>query len=323
MTRLQAWVYDIGLITKFRGITSRQGMLFRGPAGWAEWSPFSEYDDAEAARWLAATLEAATLGYPAARRESVAVNAIIPALPPDQAARRALDSGCNTIKIKVAQPGQRLADDIARVSAVRDALGPAAKLRVDANGAWDLDQALTSLRALATYDLEYAEQPCPSTAELASLRRKLVAAGVSVPIAADESIRRSPNPMAARDAADVAILKVQPLGGVRACLRLAEQLALPVVVSSALETSIGLLAGLALARALPQPPLACGLESGNLLQQDVVSAPLRAQAGTLHATPWQVEPEACRANDETAGWWQARLRRVGALVPNWPGAELQ
>lgn len=308
------FVYDIALRVPFRGLTRRTGILVEGPAGWAEWSPFPEYDDAESAAWLRAALEAAELGHPAPVRGSVPVNGIVPALPPAEAAARAVASGCGTVKIKVAAPGQDLADDVARVAAVRAAL-PEARLRVDANGGWTLAEARAAMAALAPYGLEYAEQPCAAVDDLAALR----ASGLGVPIAADESIRRADDPLRVRDAgaADIAILKVQPLGGVRACLRLAAELGLPVVVSSAVETSVGLRAGLALAAALPTLDLACGLETARLLAGDVVAEPLVPDAGVLRVRDVAVSPDLlvrhAAAPDVTA-FWLDRWQRVSRLV---------
>ena len=323
---MHAHVFDIALTTRFRGITRRQGVLLQGPGGWAEWSPFVEYDDEEAASWLRAALEAATTAWPTAIRGEVPVNAIVPALEPEQAAVRVRSSGCSTAKVKVAEAGQGLDDDVARVAAVRDALGPAGRIRVDANGGWGLQQAATAIAELEQFTLEYAEQPCPDVESMASLRRALRDRGVAVPIAADESIRRAGDPLRVRDAgaADVAILKVQPLGGVRRCLELADVLGMPVVVSSALETSVGLRAGVALAAALPELPYACGLETGSLLLDDVAVEPLRARDGKLDVANLHVDPEAVlrtSADDQVAGWWLERLHRVAALVPDWPSTK--
>lgn len=304
-------VFDLPLTTGFRGVSRRQGVLLQGPAGWAEWSPFPEYDDAEAARWLHATLAAATRGHPVPLRERIPVNGIVPALPPDQAAARAVASGCDTIKIKVALPGQDLAQDLARVRAVREAL-PRAAIRVDANGGWSLDQALAAAEALAEVGLEYLEQPCASVTELAQLRRRLAG---TVRIAADESIRRADDPLLVRDleAADVVVLKQQPLGGVWACLELAADLGLPVVVSSAVESAIGIHAGVRLAAALPELPFACGLETGRLLARDV-APPARIDGGwiTLGADP--VPEEVPEASGRVRTWWHDRLRRVADLA---------
>jgi len=301
-------VFSIPLRTRFRGIDLREGMLLRGPAGWGEFSPFLEYDMVVARRWLAAAREAAEQGWPAPRRDRVPVNVTVPAVAPEQVARIVRDSGgCRTAKVKVAQRGQLLADDIARVEAVRDAMGPAGRVRVDANGAWSVDEAVRAIRALQRHDLEYVEQPCASLAELADLRRR-----VDVPLAADESVRNAEDPLkvAGLAAADIVVLKVQPLGGVRAALRVAEACGLPVVVSSALETSVGIAAGVALAAALPELPYACGLATGQLLCADVVTDPLVVVDGQLPVRRPSPDPgalDAVAATPERVAWWQARL----------------
>lgn len=227
-------VYDIPMCVPFRGLRRRQGVLIEGKAGWAEWSPFAEYGDEEAATWLLAALDIAEHGFPGPFRDQVPVNGIVPALAPDDAVRRAIETGCSTIKIKVAGETS-LDDDLARVRAVRDAL-PDAQLRVDANGGWNLDEATRALSALAPLQLQYAEQPCASVDDLARLR----SLGLGVPIVADESIRKADDPyrVAELDAADGIVLKVQPLGGIRRCLALAKELKMPCVVSSAVELSL-------------------------------------------------------------------------------------
>ena len=321
-------VYDIALTTRFRGITRRQGVLLQGPAGWAEWSPFPEYGDAEAASWLRAALEVATVGFPPPVRDRVPVNAIVPALPPAAAAARVLAAGCATAKVKVAEVGESLDHDVARVAAVREALGPDGRIRVDANGGWDVAEAVAALGELAQFGLEYAEQPCRDIDQLVAVRRMLARRGIAVPIAADESIRRAEDPLRVRDAgaADVAVVKVQPLGGVRRCLELAHVLGMPVVVSSALETSVGLRSGVALAAALPELPYACGLETGSLLVDDVATHPLRADSGMLPVADLVLDPQAlehARADDDVAGWWLERLHRVAALVPAWQSMKEQ
>lgn len=312
-----AVAYSIAMRTRFRGITRRQGMIWRGPAGWAEWSPFIEYGADEARPWLAAAREAAEVGFPAPIRDSVPVNCTIPAVGPSQAYALASGSGCRTAKVKVAEPGQSLADDLARVEAVRDALGADGRVRVDANGNWGLDDAERACRELARFELEYAEQPVASVEDLATLRRSLARKGIEVPIAADESIRKSGDPerVVRLEAADVAVLKVQPLGGVRRCLELAEQLGIPVVVSSALETSVGLSAGVALAAALPELPYACGLNTMALLTDDVVADSLIAQDGAIAVRPLEVDlPRlaAVAAGPEDQRWWVDRLADVDA-----------
>lgn len=271
-------VFRIPMRTRFRGQTVREGVLLHGPAGWGEFSPFPGYGPRECARWLACAREAAFEGWPEPVRDSVPVNATVPAVDPERAHELVRSSGCATAKVKVAEPGQEFGDDLARVEAVRDALGPAGRLRVDANGAWDAGQAVRRLKRLDRYDLEYAEQPCATLEELAAVRR-----ACDVPIAADESIRRAEDPLRVRaaEAADVAVVKVQPLGGVRAALRVVEACGLPAVVSSAVETSVGLAAGLALAAALPALPYACGLGTRSLLSGDVVADPLVPVGGRL------------------------------------------
>jgi len=309
---VEARTYDVPLTTRFRGITRRSGMLIRGAAGWGEWSPFPEYTRPEIDLWWQAAVEAATVGWPAPVRASVPVNSTVPAVEAGRAAYFATAGGCRTAKVKVAEPSQSLSDDIARVEAVRDALGPDGRVRIDANGAWSVEQAVRALRELARFGLEYAEQPCAGVQELADLRLALARAGIDVPIAADESIRRSGDPerVAALRAADVAVLKVQPLGGVRRCLQVAEQLGLPVVVSSALETSVGIAAGVALAAALPELPYACGLNTVALLELDVADEPLLAIDGAIQVRRVRPTGDDWRAAAGLGRWWQRRLRGV-------------
>jgi len=311
-----AAVYATGLTTRFRGLTTRDGVLLRGAAGWGEFSPFWDYDDRESLPWLRAAVEAAEEGYPAPVRSRVPVNVTVPAVGPEEAAAIVAAGGCTTAKVKVAERGQDVGQEQARLEAVRDALGPAGRIRIDANAAWDLDTALDRLTLLdrAAGGLEYAEQPCASVADLAALRRR-----TEVPIAADESIRRAADPLAVRraEAADVVVLKVQPLGGVRACLRLAEEVGLPVVVSSALESSVGIAAGLALAAALPELPYACGLATVALLEQDTVPAPLLPRDGHLPATappPSEESLAAVAAPPAVHERWTARWRSVAQLA---------
>jgi o-succinylbenzoate synthase len=308
-------VYQIPLRTRFRGVTVRQGLVWRGAAGWAEWSPFLDYGPDEARIWLRAAMESADIGWPDPVRATVPVNCTIPAVDPEVAYAMAAGSGCTTAKVKVAEQGQGLADDLNRVEAVRHALGPTGQVRVDANGAWDVDAARAAIRQLARFDLEYVEQPCAHVDELAELRRRLARDGIGVLIAADESIRRSNDPyrVAELRAADVVVLKVQPLGGVRACLQIAERIGLPVVVSSALETSVGIRAGLALAAALPQLPYACGLNTVPLLTDDLVESSLVATGGHLTVRDLVVDPlrlSSAAAPSDVVEAWRTRLREV-------------
>ncbi|GEL25374.1 o-succinylbenzoate synthase [Pseudonocardia sulfidoxydans NBRC 16205] len=314
---MRAFTYSIPMTTRFRGITVREGMLVEGPAGWGEFCPFPEYDDAEAASWLAAALEAASVGWPAPVRVSIPVNCIVPAVDPLRAQEMVRDSGCTTAKVKVADEPGSLPADLDRVAAVRDALGPGGAIRVDANARWDVDEAVAAIRALdrAAGGLQYVEQPCVTVEELVAVRTR-----VDVRIAADEAIRRADDPLAVdvTEAADVAILKVAPLGGVRRALAVAEACGLPCVVSSALETSVGLAAEIALAAALPELEFACGLGTVALLREDVVDAPLRPVDGmlpVLRRAPDPVRRCALAADGDRAAWWGARLARVSSLVP--------
>lgn len=308
-------VYSIPMRTRFRGIDVREGVLIRGDAGWGEWSPFLEYPPEVAEPWLRCAEEAAAGDWPDPVRSTVPVNVTVPAVDAARAHEVVSRSGCRTAKVKVAEPGQTRADEQARLEAVRDALGRHGRIRIDVNGLWDPDTAVEAIRVLerAAGGLEYVEQPCASVEELAQVRRR-----VSVPIAADESIRRAADPYRVRDleAADVAVLKVQPLGGVRACLRIAEEIGLPVVVSSALETSVGISAGVALAAALPELPYACGLATVALLTDDVAAAPLLPVDGALPVGPAEVDElavERLAASRERREHWQARLAEVRAV----------
>ena len=291
--------FSIPLVLPFRAVAAREGLLVQGPAGWGEWSPFADHGPYLAARWWRAAVEAATRPWPAPRRTRVPVNAIVPAVDAEQAHAIVCTSGCTTVKVKVGDAG-----DVARVEAVRDALGPDGRIRVDGNAAWDLDAAAARLRTLARFDLEYAEQPVADLADFARLRTR-----VDVPLAADESVRLAPDPLhiPGIEAADVIILKVQPLGGVRSCLQVAEACGRPAVVSSAVETSVGLAAGLALAAALPDLPHACGLGTLALLAGDITRDPLTPVEGVLEVRRpvpelallerWQAPPAARAALD--------------------------
>jgi O-succinylbenzoate synthase len=305
---LEAHVWSVPMRVRFRGIEFRDGVLVHGPAGWGEFSPFWDYDVAESRRWWACAYEAAVVGWPDPVRGSVPVNVTVPAVGPERAHGIVRASGCRTAKVKVAEPGQTPAEDIARVEAVRDALGPDGAIRVDANAAWDVDTAVTRLRELDRVGLEYAEQPCPTLADLAAVRRR-----VDVRIAADEVVRRSVDPrrVALAGAADVVVLKVQPLGGVRAALEVAEAHGLPCVVSSALESSVGIAAGVALAAALPELPFACGLATVALFATDVASDPLLPVDGALPVVrPVPDRLAETAADPATQRRWRERLAAV-------------
>ncbi|WP_300681506.1 o-succinylbenzoate synthase [Nocardioides sp.] len=307
-------VFSIPMRTRFRGITVREGALIRGEAGLGEWSPFLDYTDpAVAAPWLRAAREAAAGDWPAPVRDSVPVNVTVPVVDPERAHAITLAGGCRTAKVKVGE--SPLAEDAARLEAVRDALGPEGRIRIDVNGLWDVDTAVAAIPVLdrAAGGLEYVEQPVMAVEDLAVVRRR-----VNVPIAADESIRRAEDPLRVKqlEAADIAVLKVQPLGGVRACLEIAEQIGLPVVVSSALETSIGIAAGVALAAALPELPHACGLATVQLLTDDVTTTSLLPVDGALPVGVPALDESALerlRATPERVAYWEARGKAVDDL----------
>jgi O-succinylbenzoate synthase len=307
--------FAIQMPTRFRGITLREGALLHGPAGWGEFSPFGEYGPRECARWLSCALEAAAYGWPEPVRDSVPVNVTVPAVGPEQAHAIVAGSGCRTAKVKVAERGQPDSDDIARIEAVRDAIGPDGRVRIDANGGWDVDQAERMLKTLSAFGLEYAEQPCATLDELAALRRR-----VDVPLAADESIRRADDPLRVRaaGAADIVVLKAQPLGGVRPALEIAGSCGLPVVVSSAVDTSVGLAAGVALAAALPDLPYACGLATMSLLAGDVTAEPLAESGGELPVRRAAVDEAALARYEVDPAAWRARLLAAAEFLPRWP-----
>jgi O-succinylbenzoate synthase len=313
-----ARVVSLPLTTRFRGITTREAVLFEGPEGWTEFSPFVEYSDEEAAAWLAAAIDFGWNPAPAPLRERVAVNATLPAVDVDAVEGvLARFPGCRTIKIKVAEPGGLLAEDVARVARVRELLGPDARIRVDANGAWNVDEAETAIHAFAPYDLEYVEQPCATVEELAEIRTRVKYMGI--PIAADESVRKAEDPLAVAraGAADILIIKAQPLGGIRAALDIVAAAGLPVVISSALDTSVGLSMGAHLAAALPELPLDCGLGTAALLGADVTDFPLLPVDGHIDVRRVQVSPvllDEYAADAERTAWWLARVERCLALL---------
>ncbi|WP_336660346.1 o-succinylbenzoate synthase [Leucobacter sp. USHLN153] len=317
-----AHVVAIPTRTRFRGITVREAMVFDAPQGASEFSPFVEYDDAEAAPWLAAALDFGWAPQPELLRDRISVNATVPAVPAaDVPAILARFPGCTTAKVKVAERGQSLADDVGRVSAVREALGPDGSVRVDANGGWTVDEAVTALTRLAEFDLDYAEQPCARVGELAEARRRLRAVGAPVRVAADESVRKAEDPLAVAraGAADLLIIKAQPLGGVRRALSIVREAGLPVVVSSALDTSAGIAMGLHLAAALPEGALAgaCGLGTVALLNGDVTESPLLPEGGSIPVERPALDVsllERFRAAPDREAWWRQRVERTYARL---------
>ncbi|WP_392543166.1 o-succinylbenzoate synthase [Oryzobacter telluris] len=321
-------VVAIPMRVRFRGVTTREVALVEGPRGWGEFGPFPEYEPAEAARWLGAAVEAAWVGWPVAVRPSVPVNATVPAVGPERVAEvLARFPGCTTAKVKVAERGQTLDDDVARVAEVRAVMGPRARVRVDANGAWTVEEAVAALARLAPYDLEYSEQPCATVEELRDLRVALARNGIDVPVAADESIRRAEDPLRVRDleAADIVVVKVAPLGGVAAALSVVEACGLPAVVSSALDTSVGIAAGVALAAALPDLDHACGLGTVALLDGDVTASSLVPVGGRLAVGRVAADADLLdrwAAPSDRVAWWRervgachARLEHLGREQP--------
>nr|WP_308222043.1 o-succinylbenzoate synthase [Janibacter melonis] len=311
-------VVSIPMRVRFRGVDEREAALLQGPKGWAELSPFVEYGPQETSRWLAAAVEAGWRGWPPPVRDEVPCNATVPAVGPERVPEvLARFDGCTTAKIKVAERGQTLADDVERVAAVRDAMGPVAAVRVDANGGWSVDQALDAVAALAPFGLEYVEQPCADVEGLRAVRLGLARAGVDVRVAADESIRKAEDPLrvAREGAADVVVVKVAPLGGVARALEVVDACGLPAVVSSALDTSVGIRAGVALAAALPELPHACGLGTVGLLAGDVTRDPLVPVGGDVPVRPVEVDEALLddhEAPAERVRWWRERLRAAHA-----------
>lgn len=312
--------FALPLTRSFRGLQVREGLLIRGPSGWGEFAPFADYTSQQAAPWLAAAAEAAFGTWPQPQRTQVPVNAIIPAVNADDAAAMArsavLDHGCTTIKVKVAAVGETLAEDEARVASVRDAIDVAmrgvgresrGRIRLDANAGWTLEDATRALGRLVAYDIDYVEQPCAELQDLQRLREQ-----VEVRIAVDESVRIGGVAMSELESiADVVIVKVGPIGGVRAGLRLVADWPGEVVVSGALDSSVGLAAGVALAAALPRARSACGLGTGALLAQDVVSTPLVPVEGMLEVQRVSPDLDALmrargRLDDDQARYWRER-----------------
>ncbi|MFA0851305.1 o-succinylbenzoate synthase [Curtobacterium sp. WHRI 8282] len=312
-----AHVVALPMRVRFRGITTREAVVLRGPAGWTEFSPFVEYDDAEAAAWLRATVDFGWTDHePAA--DSVPVNATVPAIAADAVADLlARYPGCTTAKVKVAEPGTTVDDDVARVAAVRRVMGPEAAVRVDANGLWSVEQATAALERLAPFDLQYAEQPCATVPELAELRSRV--AGLGVRVAADESVRKASDPLAVAraGAADVLVVKAQPLGGISAARAVIADAGLPCVVSSALDTSVGLGMGAFLAAAAMTPGYAAGLGTAAMFAGDVTADPLLPVGGRVPVRRVDVAPELVErsaASPERTAWWRARVARVHALL---------
>lgn len=272
MDRLRKIPFRVALRLPVGGVTERSGWLLEGPEGWGEWSPLPSWPEEERAAARRAAEESATAPFPNAKRERVEVCALVPRVSASKARELAIASGCRTIKIKVGDP-----DSEARVRAVREAI-PEARIRLDANGSWDVDEALSALKLLSRFDLEYVEDPVDSMEDLARVRIRS-----PIPVAAESCVRTVEDATRLRklSAADVLALKVQRIGGVRAALAAAEEAGIPAVPSSALETSVGLAAVVAAAAALDDLPFAAGAGTALLLAQDVVVNPLIPTGGAL------------------------------------------
>ena len=291
--------------TNFRGINQREVALFEGPQGWSEFSPFLEYSDEESASWLACAIEAATIPTPHLFRKAIAVNATLPALNGESDISRILSAfpGCTTIKIKV---GENKEEDLARIDTVRR-IAPDAKLRIDVNGLWNVDEAAHFLELCG--EIEYVEQPCATTTELRELKSR-----VDVKITGDEILRKSKNPFEVdlKGAVDILMLKVQPLGGIAQAKKLAEHHQLPIVVSSALESAVGIGYGLKLAASLEVLDYACGLATGSLLSSNL--AELAIIDGSIELKDLVPNFKGLEVSTERYEWWKNRIMRTAALL---------
>ncbi len=298
-------VVNLPTKTNFRGINHREVALFQGPQGWAEFSPFLEYSDEESARWLACAIEAATQAPPALYRSSIAVNATLPALNGESEIAQILAAfpGCTTIKIKV---GTNEEEDLARIAMVRK-LSPQAKIRIDVNGLWSVDQASKFLERCG--EIEYVEQPCASVEELRELKSR-----VDVKIVGDEILRKSTNPFEVdlQGAIDIVMLKVQPLGGIKRAHALAAHHKLPVVVSSALESAIGINYGLTLAASFQELSFDCGLATGSLLARNVAELPI--VDGKMQITRFEPNFDGLETSADRFEWWKNRIMRTAGLL---------
>lgn len=306
-------IVRLPMTTRFRGIMQREVMLIDGPKGWSEWGAFLEYGPAESAMWLASALEMGWVGPPALPCDRVSVNGTIPACPPGQVSEL-LDRypGVSTVKVKVAEKGHTLRDDEARLAAVRRAR-PEVAIRIDANGGWTVDQAHHALRRFrAGGPLDYVEQPCPALEDLVDLRQRVADDGLDVRIAADESIRRAEDPYQAirMGAVDVAVVKAAPLGGPRNVVAVADEArhhGVDVTVSSAIDSAVGMYAGLCAAAAVGSQP--AGLATGALMAADVAD-PRPIVDGMMVVEPRIPHDDLVTtysAPEERVRWWKERL----------------
>jgi O-succinylbenzoate synthase len=291
--------------TNFRGVTVREVALIHGEYGWGEFSPFLEYDDAESAPWLACAIEAATQPKPQLYRTHVPVNGTIPALNDQVNLERVVNSypGVTTFKVKV---GASLSEDLARINTIRS-LRPNAKIRIDANGSWKVNQAVSFLGSIG--DIEYVEQPCATIDELRELKKR-----IDVKIVGDEVLRKAKDPFAIdlSDAVDYLMLKVQPLGGIKRAHAIAEHHKLPVVVSSALESAVGINYGLTLAASFAEMKFDCGLGTGSLLAKNVAELPI--VDGKIAISDVIPNLDGLDVSADRYEWWKNRIMRTAELL---------
>ncbi len=302
-------VVSIPIKNNFRGLKVREIALFEGSQGWSEFSPFLEYNDIESALWLKAAIEAANKPWPKPIRELVEINATLPNVPVNEvSALLEKFKGCSTVKVKV---NDFVNDHLILQEVLR--LIPDAKIRLDVNGTWNLDSAIENLRNFEREfpnQIDYIEQPCSDVGDIASLRKES-----GLKIAVDESIRKNLGGELEKlqEVADVAIIKWAPTGGISAALEVIEKVNLPVVISSALDSSVGISHGLALAMATPNLYGACGLGTVGLLEGDVTSQPLLPENGFL--SPRRINPDLLdryRAKTERQKWWQDRVNKISS-----------
>jgi O-succinylbenzoate synthase len=298
-------VVALPMKTSFRGITVREVALIKGEYGWGEFSPFLEYDDAESAPWLASAIEAATQPKPKLYRTAIAVNGTIPALNDKEELERVVNSfpGVTTFKVKV---GSNVDEDIARINALR-ALRPNAKFRIDANGLLSVEQAVSLLQLVG--DIEYIEQPCATIEELRELKKQ-----INVKIVGDEVLRKAKDPFAIdlSGVVDYLMLKVQPLGGIKRAHQLAAHHKLPVVVSSALESAVGISYGLTLAASFEDMNFDCGLGTGSLLAKNVAELPI--VDGKIQISDVVPNFEGLDVSADRYEWWKNRIMRTSELL---------
>jgi O-succinylbenzoate synthase len=304
-------VIALPMKTNFRGVTLREVALFKGEYGWGEFSPFLEYGDAEASQWLASAIEAATKPRPPQLRSSIPVNGTIPATNDKKVIEELVASypGVKTFKVKV---GENLSEDIARLARIRS-LGRKVNIRIDVNGAWSVDQALTNLYAF--YEnigpFEYVEQPCATIEEMRQLKEKI---HIPLKIAADEVVRKAEDPFTVNleGAADILMLKVQPLGGITRSLAIAEQHKLPVVVSSALESAVGINYGLLLAASIRDLNFDCGLATGSLMAANVAELPIND--GSIALGDLDIKLDGLDVAPDRYEWWKNRAMRCAKVL---------